>query len=363
MIIDLRHFLHRYPELSMKETKTKETLMHFLRAHTTMRLQDCGTWFYAVAGEEKAGRPIAFRTEMDALPVGETTGLPYASEHTGISHACGHDGHMASLCGLALALEEKPADRPVYLIFQPGEEIGAGGEVCAQFVAEKGIAEVYAFHNLDGYPVGSIVVREGLTQPASKGLQISFKGQCAHASEPEKGKNPARAIANVITQVAQLLQETWTGMVLCTIVEVRIGAEDYGVSAGDGRIAMTLRAEHESEMGQLEAEILSYAQKQADRFGLGMTKRERDYFPETRNHAHSLQRIRDAAKKLDYALIEMDHLWRASEDFGYYTKATDGAMFYIGTGMDRPALHSPVYDFNDAIIPVAVDVMYELALS
>ena len=159
-IIDLRHELHRYPELSMKEYETKSRLIRFLEGYTSAEIHDQDRWFYCIIGKEKPGKAIAFRAEMDALPMTESTDLPYASVYFGAAHKCGHDGHMAALCGLAMELEKHPAERPVYLIFQHGEEIGAGGKMCAEFVKQEGIAEIYACHNLEGYPENSIVLRE-----------------------------------------------------------------------------------------------------------------------------------------------------------------------------------------------------------
>ena len=117
-IVELRHELHAHPELSGHEDWTKRRLMDFIKENTTLAVVDCGNWFYAahcVAGAEA----IAFRADMDALPIPETgAGLPWASRCPGVSHKCGHDGHSAALCGLALELESVPRPRSVYLIFQ-----------------------------------------------------------------------------------------------------------------------------------------------------------------------------------------------------------------------------------------------------
>ena len=173
-ITQLRHTLHQHPELSMQETETMKILQVFLRENTSLEIHAGDGWFYALKkasasfqSSSNAG-PMAFRADMDALPIAESISLPYGSENEGISHKCGHDGHCAVLCGLALELDRRETDRDVYLIFQPGEEIGAGAKRCAELIREKGIAEIYAMHNLGGYPEGTLVYRRGLTQPASK---------------------------------------------------------------------------------------------------------------------------------------------------------------------------------------------------
>ena len=190
-IIDLRHDLHRLAELSMHETNTKRRLMQFIRENTDFTVHDCGLWFWCRKDpEEETGRtPVAFRADMDALPMDEQLDIPYASETPGVSHKCGHDGHSAALAGLALELSGVKLMRPVVLIFQHAEEIGAGGKVCAQLISDLRIGEAYAFHNLSGYPQGSVVLRRGLTQPASKGLTVHFAG--AQSRElPGAGKKP-----------------------------------------------------------------------------------------------------------------------------------------------------------------------------
>lgn len=361
-ITELRHDLHRHPELSLHEMETKKRLVQFLSDNTSLKIVDRGHWFYACNREEQGG--IAFRAEMDALPIEEDGGfVPYASENPGVSHKCGHDGHMAALCGLALELDASSVDRPVYLIFQAGEEIGAGGKECAQLITEKGITEVYAFHNLDGYPEGSIVMRRGLSQPASEGFTIHFTGKQSHASYPEEGVNPAPAIAEMISFVPDLTENTQGGgMKLCTIVYVRVGTKDFGISAGEGEICVTLRAEEEKAMKGMEGLLRRYAERVADRSGLQVHFKVSDYFPETRNDDHAVNLVAEIAKSQGRQLIAMQDIWRASEDFGYYTKKCRGAIFYIGIGEDHAPLHTKEYDFDDAILPEAVDMFYELML-
>ena len=127
-ITQLRHQLHRYPELSMQEYRTKDTLINFIKKETDLEVTDRGHWFYAcyhcgIPGAES----IAFRADFDALAIPEENDLPYCSRNPGVSHRCGHDGHSAVLAGLALEVAQYGADKDVYFIFQHAEEIGGGG--------------------------------------------------------------------------------------------------------------------------------------------------------------------------------------------------------------------------------------------
>ena len=356
LITDLRHTLHRHAELSGAEHKTKAILKDFLREHTDFSVTDRGAWFYAFRGAAApaAKPPIAFRADMDALPIPETCSLPYASEDPSVSHRCGHDGHCAALCGLALSLTGQPLSRDVYLIFQHAEETGKGARVCAELIAEKGIREIYAFHNLNGYPPGRVVLRRGQTQPASVGRTVSFTGAPAHASAPEQGKSPARAAAELCLYIDELLQRPHKGMLLATVVHLSVGKKDFGVAPAAGELSVTERAEYEEEMDALDQALCEKARQLAARDGLTVSFSESDRFPATVNDDSCTCRIVKAASDVTGTrVIEMNEMWRASEDFGWYTKRCPGAIFYIGTGEDHPALHTEAYDFPDAILPVA----------
>lgn len=360
-ITALRHELHAHPELSMQEKDTARRIRRFLQDHTTFQVVDCGSWFYAVKPGRGEAAPAAFRAELDALPISETISLPYGSRTEGVSHKCGHDGHCAALCGLALELDPRDLPRTVYLLFQPGEEIGRGAEICAGLLAEKEIREIYAFHNLSGYPEGSLVYRHGLTQPASEGLQIHMTGRPCHASAPEEGINPAPALAELTLSAAEAGKAFSPRLALCTLVGLRAGTGDFGVSAGEGEIRLTLRAEREEEMQRMEKEILARAQRLADRDGMRMEQQVTDRFPETKNEETCLGRVLRCARQLGIPTREMESLWRASEDFGTYTKQCPGAIFYLGSGENYPPLHTPGYDFPDTLLPEAVDLFTALA--
>ena len=389
LITELRHTLHRYPDLSMQEQGTMEILKGFLRKHTSLKLCEEDGWFYAVKrGVKKQGRNdgtfpgndsggIALRADMDALPIPEkklkpggilcqgasdpSCALPYASEHPGISHRCGHDGHSAVLCGTALELERMETERDVVLLFQPGEETGEGALRCLPVLERERIREIYAFHNLSGYPEGTLIYREGLTQPASEGLLFRFEGKVTHAGTPENGRNPAEAIARTALY-ARRTAETIRGdsLVLCTIAGMQAGTGDFGLSAGDGSLSLTLRAEEEAVLLRLREEICRYAYRQAEENGLMLSVHESDRFPETRNSEEGIRRVLAAAEAAGLPVIRMESVWRPSEDFGHYLKHCSGAMFYIGNGEDYPSVHTEAYDFNDRILERAVRMMTAL---
>ncbi len=361
-ITELRHRLHAHPELSMQEVWTKQELMWFLRENTRLELTDRGHWFYAYYDCKKAGaRTYAFRADFDALPMEETLTLPYASQLPGAAHKCGHDGHSAALAGLALEVDDKGADKNIYFIFQHGEEIGGGGAECAGLIREKRIDQVFAFHNWSGYPYRSIVLRDGIVQCASKGLTVRFTGAPAHASQPEDGKNPAEAVAKLVLAAGEAArQDRYPEWVMATIVEIRVGHKNFGISASDGEVSVTLRAARGGDLEQIEGEIRKYAAVLAGQEGLEVSFTEQDVFPDTVNDPDSARLVRRAAGRLGLQVIELERAIRGSEDFGYYLKGCPGAIFYIGNGEDYPQIHTGDYDFPDGILETAVDMFEEI---
>lgn len=368
--VALRHELHRHAELSGQEKHTKAMLMDFLRENTSLELHDMGAWFYAayrVPSDERteaaAPRRIAFRADFDALPIEDDAALPYASETHGVSHKCGHDGHSAALCALALEIDRHGCRSDVFFLFQHAEETGCGAPVCQRLITDEKIDIIFGWHNMPGFPVGSVAVHDGTAAFASRGLVLSFFGKSSHASQPENGHNPARAIARLITDVPALTARAeHRGVVMATVVCVRVGEEAFGTNAGFGQLMLTIRAEFESELDALDSELCRRARAYAEQDGIENVGAEyRDPFPETRNTPNAVSAVRRARTECGLVEARWDEPFRSSEDFGCYTKLTDGALFYIGCGVDHAKLHTREYDFNDAIIEPAVDMMLHLA--
>lgn len=357
----LRHQLHQNPELSLEESGTKARVMAFLKEHTSLEVVDMGRWCYGHYASDSNLPGIAFRAELDALPVRDEIDAPYVSRTPGCGHKCGHDGHMASLCGLALELERRGADRDVYLIFQHGEEIGAGGAECARLLPEKNIGLVYGWHNRPEMPLGMVQTMDGTMYYASKGMILHFDGIPSHASMPEAGRCPAFAIAKLVNAIPGLIApENWQGQVFCTVIQVDVGEPAFGTQASRGELLLTIRGQYEREMDALQAQLEELAARFAQEDGLTWSVRFCDEFPESANDPAAAQRIRQAAGRLGIAYREAPHPYRGSDDFGYYPKQAAGAMFEIGAGETCPPIHTVHYDFPDGILPVAVELMLEL---
>lgn len=362
LVTALRHNLHAHPELSGREAGTKKTLCAFLEAHSSLEITDCGRWFYARKRGTGARPPMAFRADMDAVAIQECLAVPYTSTVPGVAHKCGHDGHCAVLAGTALELDRVATGRDVYFIFQHAEEIGEGARECVSLVREKGIEEVFAFHNMAGLEWGTVGMRPGTMNCASQGMRLAFAGVPAHASLPETGKNPAFAIADLVREIPDMLRsDAFNGPVWCTVIQVAVGSENFGIAAGDGAVLLTCRGEREADMLALSDRIAERARALAARDGLSFAVSLHDVFPETVNHAESVDKVRAACASLGYPFHEMPEPMRSSEDVGHFFKAAKGAMFLLHMG-NRPPIHTPEYDFDDGIIERVVEIFKALAL-
>jgi len=361
---ELRHELHQHPELSYEEVWTCKRLQDFLKEHTSLEVRDRGRWFYAVYRSKNPDKPsIAFRADFDALPLNEVIDLPWGSKFPGKSHKCGHDGHAATLCALALELEEKGADRDVYLLFQHAEETAQGAIECVSIFDEKDVRidEFFAYHNEGMREFNQVLCKKGPHNCASKGMSIHFVGKQSHASQPDRGNNPVYAMAELISSIPPYLDNDYKGIVLATVVNVVLGQEyAFGVNPGDGYVRLTIRGEYEEEMDALQAFLENTATELANKMGLKVSFDFCDVFPGNVNTPHKVDKIVRATEKLGLDFKYRDVTIRGSEDYGYFTKVVPGAMFVVGNGADSPVVHTDEYDFVDEHIKTVVSIFWEL---
>ncbi len=348
----LRHRLHENPERSMQEEKTRGILLEFLRTHThTLEIADRGEWFYAVKRGRSGEAPIAFRADFDAVTCADGTAR----------HLCGHDGHSAVLAGLALMLDRTRPPRDVYLIFQPGEESGQGAKLCAGLCTEKGIGEIYGFHNIPGCACGEVILPAGTFACASTGLEIRLFGKQTHAAYPEHGINPADTIAELICRMNGRMRQPHRGIVLGTVIGMEAGSRSYGVAAGEGTLRLTLRAEHPDEYSAFAGSIERDAQELARERGLGVEITRIEEFPATVNDPVCAEKVRVCAQRQGQDVVRPAEPFRWSEDFGHYLEKTKGAFYGIGCGVQHPALHTMEYEFEDGIIEPAIGMFRTIA--
>ena len=211
------------------------------------------------------------------------------------------------------------------------------------------------------YEEGVLLLKEGTVNCASKGMEIIFTGTSAHASQPEKGKNPAFAVSDTVLALKEIADPAcYEGLILATVVQIDVGERAFGVSAHKGKLLLTIRGQIEEEMDKLQDWIEAFAKEQAHRYGLEISFNYYDAFPETFNHKESIDKIRRIAEEKGWKTLDMEAPIRSSEDFGHYLKKAPGALIWMGAGFDCTPLHSEDFDYNDRLIERSVDFFCSL---
>lgn len=360
-VVDLtafRHALHRRPEVSGAERETAAAVVGFLApSGPDLVLTGLGGHGVALVYNGAAEGPtVMIRSELDALPITELTGLAYQSETPGTAHLCGHDGHSTILAGVARVLaRQRPARGRAVLLFQPAEEDGSGAAAVLADPRFAAIAPHYAFalHNLPGLPLGKVVLQPGPANCASRGMKIVLSGKTSHAAQPEAGISPALAVARLIPGLMALgpggdLADDFR---LVTVTHARMGEPAFGITPGQAQVWATLRTVRDDRMAALvaAAEALAEAEGQG---GLGVSISYHDIFAACTNDPGATALMAAALQAEGIAQIGGSMPLRASEDFGRFGAGAKAAMFYLGAGEASPALHNPDYDFPDALIPI-----------
>lgn len=366
-IIEHRKYFHQHPELSGEEKNTSEKVLEILGDFRPDNIVSGigGHGIIATYFSENPGPTRLFRAEMDALPIQEVNNLEYASAIAGVSHKCGHDGHLSTLLGLAKKLHKHPIESgTVHLLFQPAEETGEGARLVMSDSKFNEINPdyVFAYHNVPGYALGDIVVKEGSFSASVVSMIMKFEGETAHASEPEHGVNPALVISKVIQSISLLENNDikHPNFNVITPVHINLGEVSYGVSAGYGELHLTIRTWTKEELDQLTHLIKERTHHIAQAHQVKLTTSFVEEFQSNKCHAEAVGLIRKASEICGYNLHIKQYPFKWGEDFGLFTQQFKGAMFGIGSGTDSPALHNSDYDFPDDLIPVGTQLFYEL---
>jgi hippurate hydrolase len=358
--ISIRHDIHAHPELGFGETRTAQIVAEQLAQwgyDVTTGIGGTG-----VVGQLKRGgssRAIGLRADMDALPIQEATGLPYASTVAQTMHACGHDGHTATLLAAAHHLATQGQfDGTLNVIFQPAEE-GLGG--AARMIAE-GLFErfpcdrVYALHNAPGLPVGHFAVRHGCMLASSDTATITITGRGGHGAMPHLACDPVVAAASIVmalqTIVSRNIEATRAAVV--TVGSIHAGTAGNVIPAS-ATLQLSVRALDSDTRNTLEARIRSIAELQAQSYGATVTVDYRAISRPLVNERESTELAIEAIEAVagKAALSMMPEAVMGSEDFSWMTEKLPGCYVLLGNGVDQVggcAVHNPAYDFNDAAL-------------
>lgn len=350
-----RRDIHAHPELDFDVHRTAAFVADKLRqfgcdevATGIGRTGVVGT----IRGKAGAGPTLGLRADMDALPIHEETGAPYASTLPGRMHACGHDGHTAMLLGAARYLAEtRNFPGQVALIFQPAEEGGGGGKAMIddKLMERFSISAVYGMHNMPGIPLGRFAIRSGPMMAAADAIAIDIEGRGGHAASPHLAIDPVMIGAQIVTQAQSIVARNVDPLESAVLSITAFHAGDANnVIAGAARLCGTVRTFRDDVRQLVERRLRALVEGVAHAYGARVTLDYRRGYPVLVNHAREAGHAgRIAADIVGTANVAHDTApIMAAEDFAYMLQARPGAFIFIGNG-DSAGLHHPAYDFND----------------
>lgn len=363
--VALRRRLHQHPELSDQEIGTaaliRDLIVPFGPDVIVDRLGGHGLAFVFDSG--KAGPTTLIRCELDGLPIEDTTATEYRSLVPGAGHQCGHDGHMTIVSALAADLgRRRPQCGRVVLLYQPAEETGAGASRVVNDPAFEALRPDYAFalHNVPGLALGTVAVKSGPINCASRGMAVTLKGATSHAAHPEHGVSPAQAMAGIIQQLSALPDQVGA-VCWVTVVHARLGHKSFGTAPGEAVVMATLRSETDEAMETLATAAEQLVREAAVQHGLKFDCQWEDVFSASANSDSACAQVLRACEQTGTPYNLLDSAYRWSEDFGRLSaSARHGALLGLGSGVDCPQLHNGHYDFPDSLIPIGTQLFRQL---
>jgi len=367
-ITKIRQTLHKYPELSGAESDTASFIKGYLERFDADEVISGigGTGLLGIFNgkDPGAGKTLMIRAELDALAIRETSELPYTSENEGVMHACGHDGHMAMVLGVAKWLKNnRPKTGRVILLFQPAEEtgLGAGAMLDDERFKDMHIDRAVALHNLPGYKKNSVYIKEDTFASASVGLKISFRGQSSHAAYPHEGINPALAVSGFIQKLETVKESArlHDRFRVLTVTYIKLGEPAFGINPGLCEMGVTVRAETDDGITDMIDSVNRELTDVNKTFEGDVSIENREPFSAVVNDTEGVLLLSSITEALDIECVNLQQPFAWSEDFGEFRKKCPITLFGLGAGEEFPALHSEIYNFEDDLIPVGTALFCE----
>jgi len=384
--VALRHDLHAHPEIRFREERTSAAVRERLTTlgieHATgIGGEEPGTGFGVVAHlpatTDDPGPCVALRADMDALPIRERTGAPYASTTDAVMHACGHDGHTAILAGAAEVLAQTDhRPNPVTLVFQPAEEGGAGADklirdgVLDGSILGTPVSRIYGLHGWPDEALGTLATRPGPLLAAADMFSLTVRGVQAHAAYPHLARDPVLAGSAIVANAQSIVsRETKpTDAAVVSITRFHAGTA-HNIIPELAHLQGTVRSLSEDQRRINREALERVASHTAAALGCEASIEWVPGYPVTHNDPREVDRMLHAARSCDRVrttkLVESPTL--GGEDFAFYAAKVPACFAFIGLNPDPdtpyPGLHTPVFDFNDDALGIGIEVMCRLALA
>ncbi|MDR1726515.1 MAG: amidohydrolase [Acidobacteriota bacterium] len=362
-LVALRRDLHAHPETAFQEARTAEVIARELERYGVQAHRGVGKT--GVVGVLKAGdgpRAIGLRADIDALPLAESNSFAHRSTRPGAMHACGHDGHAAMLLGAARHLAEHPRfDGTAVFVFQPGEEAegGALGMIADGLFQRFPMDAIYGLHNWPGIPAGEMAICRGPVMAGVNRFEVTLRGRGGHAAMPHLANDVIVAASQLALSLQTVTSRSLHPLEPAVVSVTRILAGSaWNVLPEEATLRGTIRILRSETQEKVEAAITRLADGAAAAYGAVAETRFMYIDPPTVNTEAEAARCLEVAraalgegKVTDKAPPSM-----AAEDFSYMLGQRPGCYAWLGNGAaeDGRALHSPRYDFDDAILPTGV---------
>ncbi len=356
--------LHRHPELALEETRTTALLRKALEdAGIAVYPSGMPTGLIAVIKGASPGRVIGLRADMDALPVQEESGLPYASETPGKMHACGHDFHTACMLGAALEIKrrEKELRGTVKIVFQPAEELSQGGDTTAHQEILRDCQEFYAGHTYPGFPAGVLGIKPGPVMAAPDAFTIHIYGKGTHAGNPHLGVDPIPAAAALTLSAQSIVSRTKDAFEPAVLSFTHIQAGNtWNVVPEEAMIEGTLRTLDQDLRLDMRSRLNAMTEAIAQAYGCKSDIQWMIGPDPVVNDPGLCEKAAEAARDVGLTVKRQDNTM-GGEDFSEYLKICPGVFVRVGTGGGYTN-HHPKFTADERALWPAARFFAELAL-
>jgi hippurate hydrolase len=363
-----RHHLHRHPELTLHEKETAAFVCARLRELGLSYTSGIGgNGIVATISRGPSNRSVGLRADMDALPITETTGLPYASGNPGVMHACGHDGHTTSLLGAAALLSRDMSwTGTVHLVFQPAEEGGGGAKsmIADGLFARFPMERIFGYHNWPGLDTGTVAVHDSIVMGSGGRIEFRVKGRSGHAALPHLTRDPMVASAHLLLALQTIVARNVDPLdaAVITVATMEAGSAANQI-AGEAVMRGTMRTLRNEVRDAVEVAIRRVAAGVAQSCDVEIGVSLHRGNPVTANSPAERELASDAALSAGLPLRRDMTPAMTGEDFAWYLQQCPGAFVWIGNGPAEGGrgLHSSDYDYNDKVLPVASSYLATVA--
>lgn len=366
----IRRHLHRQPELGYHEHATAAFIEEKLAELGITRVKRLmGTGVVAWLGQEEPEPTVALRADIDALPIHEQTGLPFASEHPGVMHACGHDGHVAMLLGAARLLKDCPLPGRVALIFQPAEEADGGAQGMITEGALEGAAVIFGGHIERLYPVGQIAVQPGIICAYTDEFRLAITGKGGHAAKPHDCHDSIVAASALVLQLQTLISRETDPVApaVLTIGTIQGGSAANAI-AEETELTGTIRSVDPTTRTTLFNGLRRMAAGLEGLYQVTTSVTISDGYPPVVNDEAASRIARDAAIAVvgEAGVIPQPRPSLGGEDFSFYLQQVPGCFVRFGArkeGHEQESAHSPRFDFDEGVLPVGAAFLAQAAVA